>query len=101
MELQATALEQVQQVSLGILRDVPDCPGLDRYIGRLFHILQYCYRVTGKLQDVGNLGEGPVKFPLGFHDLYQVGGTPELLGLSQILEDDEGNEAVRIRFLLY
>ena len=51
---------------------------------------------SGEFEDHGELGEGAVELPGGLHDGGHVGDAPEALGLPDVGEDDEGDEAVGV-----
>ena len=96
VQADAAALQQVEEVGPGIGGNVPDGAGLDLDILRLLHALEDGDGVARNLKDARKLRQGTVKFALRLAQGGYIGHAPELLGLAQVGEDDEGDKAVGI-----
>ena len=97
MEGHAAALEQVQQVRLGVLRHFPDRARLDGDIGRGGHPFEHRDRVAREFEDLAELTVGAVQFAAGGDERRDIARTPGLLRLAHVREDHVGDEAVRVR----
>ena len=100
MEAHTAALEEVEQVGLRPLGDLPDGARLDGDILRLGHVLEDGDGVAGEFEDHGELGHDAVQLAQGFLQRFQVRNAPELLGFADVGVDHEGDETVRIGLFL-
>ena len=96
VEADAAALEEVEEVGAGAFGDFPYGAGLDGDVAGVLDVFEHGYGVAGEFEDHGELGEGAVELPGGFHDGGHIGDAPEALGLPDVGEDDEGDEAVGV-----
>src|SRR3989304_4193427 len=100
VQLDAAALEQVEQVRLRRLRNLPHSARLDRDIGRVAHVLEDGDRRARQLHDHRQLREGAIKLPLRLPHRLHVRAAPDRLGNPPVRVNDVGQEAVRVRLRL-
>ena len=100
VQVDAAALQQVQQVRPRSLRQLPHRARLHGDVLRLRHVLQHRHRVARQLQDHRELRQRPVQLPHRLAHRLDVADAPELLRLAQVGVDHERDEAVRVRLRL-
>lgn len=61
VEADAAALQEIEEVGAGLLRDFPDGAGLDGDVACFLDVFEDGDGVAGQLQDAAELGEGAVQ----------------------------------------